>query len=93
LKQNPKWNRGWLHSVLLITGVAFIAYIISLFDFFQLLEYKLYDLNFQIRGTERIKDKNIVIVAIDQETTDSLSFPFNRIHFAHLIRKLNKLGA
>lgn len=89
---------GWKLSELargaaLITGVALTAYILSLYSFFENLEYKLYDLSFQVRGPHSIEDNEIVIVAIDEDTADSLSYPFNRKYYAELIRKLNKLGA
>lgn len=62
-------------------------------EFFETLELHLYDLNFQLRGERSIEDSDIVIVAIDQETTDSLSFPFDRLHYADLARRLHKHGA
>lgn len=84
---------NWIRNILIILGVPFFAYIISLFDTFQDLERKLYDMAFQMRGTSPLIQSDITIVAIDQETLDSLSYPFNRIYYADLIRKLNKLGA
>lgn len=59
----------------------------------QTLEYKVYDLNFQIRGPLTAAIDDLALVTLDQRTADSLSFPFDRRHYATLIRKLNLLGA
>jgi len=81
----------------LIFVVAIASYTLSLFDLAELAEYKIYDLTFQRRGPVPTNSDsttpNIVIVTIDQETSDNLSFPFDRKHYATLIKKLNNLGA
>jgi adenylate cyclase len=82
-----------INRVVVILSIAVSAYFLSLFNFFQRLENQLYDLAFQIRKAPSLSESDIVIVAIDQETLDSLSYPFNRIHYATLIRKLNQLDA
>ncbi|NQT34932.1 CHASE2 domain-containing protein [bacterium] len=98
--------RAWIQGALIVIGVAFFAFLISLTDIFEGLGLKLYDKSFLWRGTisiggssgvenlQPLRDSpEIVVVAIDQETADSLSFPFNRIYYAQLIGKLNELGA
>ncbi len=84
---------SWWTLLIIVPAVALAAYTLSLFDFFEALEFKLYDLNFQLRGPRPVEEIDIAIVAIDEETSDSLSFPFNRCHYAELIRRLNHLGA
>ncbi|MCF7811166.1 CHASE2 domain-containing protein [bacterium] len=90
---NGRGYMSLLQRVIVITSIAVLAYFISLFDFFQRFENQLYDLAFQMRKAPSLSESDIVIVAIDQETLDSLSYPFNRKHYATLIRKLNKLDA
>ncbi|NQU06797.1 MAG: adenylate/guanylate cyclase domain-containing protein, partial [Calditrichaeota bacterium] len=82
-----------IQRIVIILSIAFSAYFISLFDISQRFEYQLYDLTFQMRKAPSLVESDIVIVSIDQETLDSLAFPFNRIHYAKLIRNLNQLGA
>ncbi len=60
---------------------------------FNELELNLYDWEFQMRGIRPVDTSDITIVAIDQQTSDSLSFPFDRRYYGELIRRLNKLGA
>ncbi len=102
MKEEEKKKKGSnavlsLPTIGIIISVGFLAYVMSLFGFFQLLEYKLYDLTFQFRGPRQMQvtadSTEIVVVAIDQETADSLSFPFDRKHYATVVNKLSKLGA
>lgn len=96
-KKKDKNRLFSLSTAGIVIGVGFLAYVMSLFGFFQLLEFKLYDLTFQIRGPNQFQitpdSTEIVVVAIDQETADSLSFPFDRKHYATAITKLSQLGA
>ncbi len=80
-------------SFIIILAVAAAAYVVSFQDFFHEIELTLYDFNFQLRGPKSVSDSDIALVVIDQPTADSLSFPFDRKHYATLIRKLNRLGA
>jgi len=89
-EQTPS-NR--LTGILLVLGVAMFAYLVSLFDFFQGLELKLYDLSFQRRGPIAVDSTDIAIVALDQHTADSLAFPFDRRYYGELVTKLKALGA
>jgi len=77
----------------LILIVAFSAYVLSLFDFFQGLELKLYDLNYQLRGPIDITNSEIAVVALDQPTFDSLSFPFDRRYYGQAVTNLKAYGA
>ncbi|MDI6780563.1 MAG: CHASE2 and HATPase_c domain-containing protein [bacterium] len=57
------------------------------------LEWIVYDLKFQIRG-EMAADKNIVIVAIDEQSLKDIGrWPWNRGYHAELINKLSQAGA
>jgi len=92
-KTDKKASGGLAAELILVLGTAFIAVLVSLFDFFQGLELKLYDLSFQRRGPLPIEGSKLAIVAIDQATCDELTFPFDRRYYAELIEKLNQLGA
>ena len=91
-QKKRKKGKAWV-NVLIIISVFLISVILSRLDFFLNLESKLYDFNFQIRGPKSVEDAGIVIVAIDQESADSLAYPFDRRHYAELIQTLNRLGA
>ncbi|MBI4777917.1 CHASE2 domain-containing protein, partial [Candidatus Desantisbacteria bacterium] len=57
------------------------------------LEWIVYDLKFQIRG-KVVSDKNIVIVAIDEQSLKDLGrWPWSRGCHAELINKLSRAGA
>ncbi len=77
----------------IIATVSLAAIIVSVFDFFLAIEYNLYDWNFQLRGPKSVDDTEIALVVIDEQTADSLSFPFDRKHYAELVTNLNRLGA
>lgn len=89
---DSKFPAFWSGTITVIL-VALFAWLLSLTNFFQLIELKLYDLNFQFRGPVTLDHSDVVVVAIDQQTTDSLAFPFDRKHYATVIYKLDKLGA
>ncbi len=80
-------------AVTIVLGVAIFAYLLSLADFFQGLEFRLYDLAFQRRGPRSVEKSDLAVVAIDQPTCDNLPFPFDRKYYSELIIKLNQLGA
>ena len=44
-------------------------------------------------NSQKIINKDIVIVAIDEETLDRFGFPFSRKHYATIIENLNKAWA
>jgi adenylate cyclase len=88
-----KSDTSWLTGVILVLSVAFAAFIISLFEFFQGFELRLYDQNFQRRGPLQIDSTDIAIVAMDQPTFDELPFPLDRALYGEVIQKLNGLGA
>ncbi|MBM3326169.1 MAG: adenylate/guanylate cyclase domain-containing protein [Calditrichaeota bacterium] len=83
----------YITSALLIVPVALVALLLSLLDFFQNIELTLYDRLFQYRGARSIEKSDIALVVIDEPTADSLSFPFDRRHYATLVYKLKTLGA
>ncbi|OIP38777.1 hypothetical protein AUJ95_06330 [Candidatus Desantisbacteria bacterium CG2_30_40_21] len=57
------------------------------------LEWVVYDLKFQLRG-KMVSDKNIVIVAIDEQSLKDLGrWPWSRRCHAELIDKLSRAGA
>ncbi|MFH1859788.1 MAG: CHASE2 domain-containing protein, partial [bacterium] len=57
------------------------------------LEWIVYDSKFQLRG-KVAADKNIVIVAIDEQSLKSIGrWPWNRGYHAKLINKLSRAGA
>ncbi len=85
--------RIFFEALGIIFSVVFFSVIISALDFATNLESKFYDQNFQRRGPLSVEETDIAIVAVDENTADSLKFPFNRKLYAEVIRKLNKLGA
>ncbi|MFH0765888.1 MAG: CHASE2 domain-containing protein, partial [Calditrichota bacterium] len=86
-------SEPWWGGILLIIGVALAAYIISLSEFFETLDHRIYDFYFQWRGKLPTTESPLAIAAIDQRTADSLSFPFDRRHYGELIDHLDQLGA
>lgn len=93
LRKRDESSRGIPTAIIIILSVATSAYLLSLTDFFQGLELKLYDLAFQRRGPVTVDSSDVAVVAIDQRTCDSLAYPFDRKYYAELIEKLNGLGA
>lgn len=92
-RQKKKSSENWWAGPVIVAAIALAAIIVSVFDFFLAMEYNLYDWNFQLRGPKSVEDTEIALVVIDEQTSDSLSFPFDRRHYAELIRNLNELGA
>lgn len=84
---------GGFAGLLLVGAVVVVAYLMSLLDFFQGLELRLYDLALQRRGALPTDSTQVAVVAIDQQTFDTLAYPLNRTYYADLIVKLNHLGA
>ncbi len=59
---------------------------------FEGINNHVYDIFFRLRGTAE-PDKRILIAAIDEKTLDQLGrWPLRRIHFAHLLDRLNEAG-
>ena len=85
--------RYYLTSFSLIVGVFLVALFVSYIGVFQTLEHKMYDWFFQVRWERSLGDSDIVVVAIDQQTSEGLSFPFDRKYYAELVRKMKQHGA
>ncbi len=93
MKKRSSKHKEKITAIILIISVVLGAWVLSLFDFFQNIELKLYDKLFQYRGVRKVDNSDIVLVVIDESTADSLSFPFDRRHYASLVRKLKGWGA
>ncbi len=73
----------------------FLALLLRLIPAIQVLELKTIDWRFAWRGVESVKDAPIVIVAIDDQSFESLPdrWPWPRDYYAHVIRNLTRAGA
>lgn len=92
---NKKKLKKSLKIGIIGSSSVILGFILSLFPFFESIEFKLYDAWFQLRGPVNDLDSNIVLVAIDDQTFASLpsKWPFPRTYFAHLINNLKQGGA
>lgn len=85
---------GGLREVLVIVpGVVIVAYLVGAMGIFRGLDRTLYDQLFLSRGPLALKETPIAVVVIDEQTADSLPFPFDRRVYGELIRQLNRAGA
>lgn len=79
--------------------IALFAFLLAiatnLIDVFNVLELKSYDLRFELRGPDKKRTANIVIVGIDDQSFEDLQtkWPFPRRLFAHAIQNLKSAGA
>jgi adenylate cyclase len=85
-----RWLNAFTVSILISLGSL---YIYSLnFTFFQLLEFKAYDLKMSLRGTRPVSDR-VVIVAIDEHSLKREGrWPWPRARLAKLVDKLTESG-
>lgn len=77
----------------LVIGVFLVALVVAQLGVFQELEYNLYDWFFQMRGERSFEASEVVVVAIDQQTSEGLSFPFDRKYYAELALRMKRHGA
>ena len=79
--------------------IAFVAFVVALlgnvFEIFNVLELKSYDLRFSWRGPQKNRSDNIVIVGIDDQSFEDLrlKWPFPRSLYAKAIDNLRLAGA
>ena len=82
---------------LLIIGVLvfLLSYIVSSIPVLRSLELRTIDWRFSWRGIESVKDDPVVIVAIDDQSFESLPdrWPWPRSYYAHVIQNLTRAGA
>ncbi|MEO0264324.1 MAG: CHASE2 domain-containing protein, partial [candidate division WOR-3 bacterium] len=79
-------------SALMVTVLFLILFILKPQPF-EILDFKLYDLMFFVRGQGKHQG-NIVIAAIDELSIEKLGrWPWSRDKFASLVRRLSDLGA
>jgi adenylate cyclase len=81
-------------SVIIGLFVSIIVILVARFGlgFIGVMENKILDLRFLLRGTSAIGDE-VVIIAIDEKTLDELGrWPFPRSYFADVINNLNDMG-
>jgi len=81
-------------KILIFFFIFILTLLFSLSGPFKFLEWKLFDSRLVIRGKEK-PPKNIVIVAIDDDTYNNLkiTFPYPRAYYAKLLNNLKKAGA
>jgi len=81
-------------KILIFFFVSILTLLFSLTGPFKFLELKLFDSRLEVRGKEK-PPKNIVIVAIDDDTYNNLkvTFPYPRTYYAKLLNNLKKAGA
>ncbi|MFQ5451399.1 MAG: CHASE2 domain-containing protein [Nitrospinaceae bacterium] len=88
-------KRNWVNSFSIALGLTFLSlYTYSLdLDFFQLLEFKSYDLKVRSRGI-RSPSGQVVIVAIDEKSLQREGrWPWPRTMMARLVDRLSEAGA
>jgi len=89
-------QRGKISTQLLIALGAFIlAVLLSIMDLVKGLELDTLDARFQYRGPIEVKDSDIIIVGIDDQSYDELPdrWPFPREYYARMISNLKRAGA
>jgi adenylate cyclase len=81
-------------SLLILVGAILLAIIIGYLPPLMNLELSLLDYRFKIRGTQDISGSPIVILAIDDQSDESMParWPWPRSYFAHVIENLNQAG-
>ncbi len=72
-----------------------LVFLLTLLGTFEYLEYKTIDLRFKLRGSKELKQSEIVIIAIDEQSYESLphQYPFPRSYYAKLVENLKEAGA
>ena len=86
--------RGRVYLIAAAVIVAVLALFLWAPDFLQAVEVRLYDLHFNLRGTQPQTAERIVIAAIDEKSLAALGrWPWPRSLMADLIRKLSADGA
>jgi len=92
----PSKQRGKITTQLLIALGAFIlAVLLSVLDLVQGLELRTLDARFKFRGPIDVKNSDIIIVGIDDQSYDELPdrWPFPREYYARMITNLKRAGA
>lgn len=88
-------NRIWwiLPAIVLFTCIS--AIVISYSKPFRVIELKITDQLFEIRGSLAVPDSNIVLVAISQQADDEIpyKYPWPTRLYGKLVENLNKAGA
>jgi class 3 adenylate cyclase len=88
-------------AVALSVGLSFndraehVRGVSKVYDFMKRLEYKLYDMRFQIRGpiTKKHIAQDIVLLDIDDESYDWQPWPYDRTLYSEVIRALGTEGS
>lgn len=91
MKAKKSYTRG------ILIGLAFTCFFILLYmlnvPFFEMLEAKLYDYRFKLRGPVAPPDK-VIIAAIDEKSIEQLGrWPWPRSRMAELVNRLSEAGA
>ncbi len=84
-----------LTITLVVLGIFLITLLLRQIPALQSLELKTIDWRFSRRGPLSVKDSPIVLVTIDDQSSESLPdrWPWPRQYFAHVIENLNRAGA
>lgn len=82
-----------IRYIFLTAICIFFIFIAEYLGFFTGINHYLYDLSFRIRG-DRVCNKNIIIVAIDEKSLNKLGrWPLRRINYANLIERIEQASA
>ena len=84
-----------LIAVLIIVGSVFFTRFLNVLPLVESMQLKAIDSFFKLRGPVQPPDTSIVIVAIDDNSLNSLGekWPFPGRYYGRLVRNLSKAGA
>ncbi|RMD98277.1 MAG: adenylate/guanylate cyclase domain-containing protein [Calditrichaeota bacterium] len=84
-----------LSGALLASFTILLSLLANLTEALRSLELKSYDVRFKLRGAQEMKDSDIVIVALDDQTFSSIAakYPYPRSLYARAIKNLASAGA
>ncbi|MDX1637514.1 MAG: adenylate/guanylate cyclase domain-containing protein [Balneolaceae bacterium] len=91
---NSDHKRWWILPAIVLFS-CLIAILVSYSNPFRVLELKITDQMFQIRGPLQVQDSSIVLVAISQQADEEIpyKYPWPTRLYGKLIDNLNKAGA
>ncbi len=99
MKKKPLSQKIFLYNVALTCIIVLIMIIFSHIHSLDFLNWKIYDVLFNIRRHTPVKRENVVVVCIDQKSLDfvvdnmEIKWPWPREYHAQLVRYLSGCGA